>query len=459
MAPRKDTKNSPKTKQIEKDTDAEVVREFGGAPGAVFVMIFSHVFIYYVWACLEFNDAEILYPKSFEDIVPFFVRFYEYITIQAAPTLYTWKIYLGFLVFQIILANTMPGIKVKGLPVPSEKNVQHVYNCNGVYSWYVTLLVVGGLHFSGYFPLTEVSKNLGPLISTAIIFSDITAVLAYVSAIVLGKAHRMSGNVIYDFFMGAWLNPRPFGNFDLKFWAETRVAWIMLWLLTASAAATQYEIYGSISGSMIFMLVAHGLYTNACMKGEECIPTTWDVFYEKWGWMLIYWNFAGVPFFYCAQSVFLTKHNVQLSPGFLALIFVALFGAYYIWDTSQSQRNRYRMQLRGTYVPRYSFPQLPWGTLKEPIRCLETKCGSKLLIDGWWRYARKIHYTCDVVMGLCWGLSCGFSHFLPYLYVSFFVSMISHRYIRDVERCKRKYGDDWKRYQKAVPYAFVPYVF
>lgn len=31
-------------------------------------------------------------------------------------------------------------------------------------------------------------------------------------------------------------------------------------------------------------------------KGEECIPQTWDMFHEKWGFMVIFWNFAGVPF-------------------------------------------------------------------------------------------------------------------------------------------------------------------
>ena len=46
------------------------------------------------------------------------------------------------------------------------------------------------------------------------------------------------------------------------------------------------------------MLIAHFIYANACQKGEECIPTSWDIFYEKWGWMLIYWNLAGVPFVY-----------------------------------------------------------------------------------------------------------------------------------------------------------------
>ncbi len=42
---------------------------------------------------------------------------------------------------------------------------------------------------------------------------------------------------------------------------------------------------------MIFILVAQGLYTNAVAKGEECIPTTWDIFYEKFVILLfIYHN-------------------------------------------------------------------------------------------------------------------------------------------------------------------------
>jgi delta24(24(1))-sterol reductase len=32
---------------------------------------------------------------------------------------------------------------------------------------------------------------------------------------------------------------------------------------------------------MAFMILATGLYINACAKGEECIPQTWDMFHEK----------------------------------------------------------------------------------------------------------------------------------------------------------------------------------
>lgn len=58
---------------------------------------------------------------------------------------------------------------------------------------------------------------------------------------------------------------------------EARVSWIVLFLLTASAAVKQYETLGYVSLPMVFMLLAHGLYTNAIMKGEECIPTTWYI--------------------------------------------------------------------------------------------------------------------------------------------------------------------------------------
>jgi delta24(24(1))-sterol reductase len=45
---------------------------------------------------------------------------------------------------------------------------------------------------------------------------------------------------------------------------------------------------------MVLLIVLHWLYSNACQKGEECVPTTFDIFHEKFGWMLIFWNFAGL---------------------------------------------------------------------------------------------------------------------------------------------------------------------
>ena len=53
-----------------------------------------------------------------------------------------------------------------------------------------------------------------------------------------------------------------------------------------------------------------------------------------------------------------------------------------------------------------------------------------LLVDGWYRYARKMQYTGDIMMALSWGLACGFGSSLPYFYALFFTCMIIHRQIR-----------------------------
>jgi delta24(24(1))-sterol reductase len=317
---------------------------------------------------------------------------------------------------------------------------------------------VVGLHVGGVLPLTVWADQLGPVLTIAVLFADAVALVTYFATLAARRQTRMSGQLVYDFFMGAILNPR-LGRVDLKLFCEARISWILLFLLTLSAAAKEYQLRGTVSGAMIFMVCAHGLYTNACLKGEECIPTTWDIFHEKWGWMLIFWNLAGVPYVYCFNSFYILERGpIRHSNLFIIGLFVLLAGAYYVWDTSQSQKNRFRMQLRGSYVRRRTFPQLPWGTLRDP-EYLRTSDGGTLLVDGWWRYARKIHYSADILMALSWALACGFGGALPYLYPLFFFVMIMHRAERDEKRCRAKYGADWERYLARVPYRFIPYVY
>ncbi len=98
------------------------------------------------------------------------------------------------------------------------------------------------------------------------------------------------------------------------------------------------------------MVLAHLLYVNACMKGEECIPTTWDIFYEKWGFMLIFWNLAGVPFVYCYSTLYILytpRSTTEHTLAYNIFCYALLITAYYIWDTSLSQKNRFRMMQQG----------------------------------------------------------------------------------------------------------------
>jgi len=164
---------------------------------------------------------------------------------------------------------------------------------------------------------------------------------------------------------------------------------------------------------------------------------------------------------YTWNSVYLLKHPERDMPPLTASIFIAVYLlVYYVWDTSNSQKNNFRSVLNGSYKPRpwYIFPQLPWKIVEKPD-FITTKAGSPLLCDGWFKYCRKINYTCDVLFALAWGVACGFEHILPYFYFCFFSGFIYHRALRDNERCTAKYGDDWNRYVEKVPYLLVPYVY
>nr|CAG8561279.1 1099_t:CDS:2 [Entrophospora candida] len=358
-----------KFNELDEMVDSQIVFEFGGPWGVTAMMIGFPILMYYLWGCLQFNRGRLESPLN--------EKLWTSIIQGSTPTFYAAKIYITFCVFEFFLAYVVPGPIVKGAPVSSLKGKQLDYLCNGVWSFYVTIFTSCLLHYYELFKLTDIIDNFGPLMSVAIISGFSITFLVYAATIFQGKQYRMSGYLMYDLFMGA-----------------------------------EYEMFGYVSSSMAFMVFAHFLYVNACMKGEECIPTTWDMTYEKFGFMLIFWNFAGVPFTYCYSTLYLHISSVD----------------------------------NGRPITHSSF----WTYF-----CY----GNLLLTSGWWGIARKIHYTADLLMAFDWGFITGFNTLIPFFYPVFFVVVLTHRVTRDMERCSRKYGNDWQEYCKRVPYIFIPGIY
>jgi delta24(24(1))-sterol reductase len=182
------------------------------------------------------------------------------------------------------------------------------------------------------------------------------------------------------------------------------------------------------------------------------------MYYEKWGFMLIFWNLAGVPLSYCHCTIYLANHAPSVyhwNPYALTALYISYLFMYWVWDTTNSQKNRFRAKEMGNLVIRKTFPQMPWGTLENP-KTIRTKTGDSILVDGWYGYARKIHYSCDLYFALTWAAITGFQSPFPWFYPLFFASMISHRAYRDIERCQEKYGEAWDEYTRKVPYLFIP---
>ena len=432
--------------------------EFGGSWGVTAMMLGFPVLMWYMWIGATYYGGHFPTPEKGEDFLHFLLVLGNLVYTGAFPSTKAWEIYWGFLIFQVICYLYLPGVTAYGKPLKHEAGKQLEYYCTGVWAFYTTIAVAALLHVTGLFKLYTIIDEFGPIMSVAIISGYVVSIVAYGSAFYRGAEHRMTGYHVYDFFMGAELNPRMFGLLDLKMFFEVRLPWYILFLLSSGAAARQYEQLGFVSGEVGFMLLSHFLYANACSKGEEMIVTTWDMYYEKWGFMLIFWNLAGVPFSYCHSTIYLANHDPSVyhwNPIILTLFYTSYLFVYWVWDTCNSQKNQFRHEERGKALNRKTFPQLPWQKVTNP-QTIKTKTGSSILVDGWYGYARKLHYTCDLYFALSWGLITGFASPFPWFYAFFFCPMILHRAYRDNERCQERYGEAWTEYRRRVPYLFIP---
>jgi len=78
----------------------------------------------YLWLALTRHHGAAFGPRSFGDVMPFLRECAHQITIGAAPSPHAAAIYFGFLAFELVLAYVMPGVRVQGLPVPSENGAR-----------------------------------------------------------------------------------------------------------------------------------------------------------------------------------------------------------------------------------------------------------------------------------------------------------------------------------------------
>ncbi|KAK2592590.1 C-24(28) sterol reductase [Conoideocrella luteorostrata] len=433
--------------------------EFGGSFGALGLMIGFPILMWYMWIGATYYSGKLPLPKD-QTWLEFGQHLSHLVYKGAFPNMKAWTIYWLFFVFEMLMYCYMPGVLMQGRPLPHEDGKRLPYYCSAYTSFYASIAVAAALHLTNIFPLYTLVDEFGSILTVAILSGFLNSFIVYCQAIIRGRTHRLTGHLIYDFFMGAELNPR-IGILDFKMFYEVRIPWYILFFLSCSTAAKQYHMYGYVSAEVMFLVMAHYLYANACSKAEELITSSWDMYFEKLGFMLTFWNMAGVPFSYCHCALYFANHHpseYRWNRYALTALFVVYLFMYWMWDTSNSQKNGFRqMERQGKLTKRNTFPQLPWQIVKNP-KTLQNAAGDRILVDGWFGIIRKPNYVPDMFFSFSWGLITGFKSPFPWFYSVFFMVMIIHRANRDIERCRRKYGDAWRQYEKEVPYLFVPYL-
>ncbi|PHH55448.1 Delta(14)-sterol reductase [Ceratocystis fimbriata CBS 114723] len=290
-----------------------------------------------------------------------------------------------------------------------------------------------------------------------------------------------TGNILYDWFIGRELNPRVtlpfFGEIDIKEWCELRPGLLMWALCNFTWVAKQYRNYGYVSDSMVFLASIQTLYVIDAWYYEPAILTMIDITLDGFGNMLSFGDLVWVPFLYSTQTRYLATYPVTLGPYGLAATFIVLLTGFMIFRSSNSEKNEFRRDPKSPKVAH--------------LKYITTKTGSKLLITGWWGMARHINYLGDWIQSWPYSLPTGVAGYtimaagsgvegalimldgrevvqgaargwgilFTYFYVFYFATLLLHREGRDDDKCYKKYGDDWLKYKKQVPYKIIPYIY
>ncbi|EGW32788.1 uncharacterized protein SPAPADRAFT_60137 [Spathaspora passalidarum NRRL Y-27907] len=368
-----------------------------------------------------------------------------------------WLAYLAWFGILVALDFILPGTAAQGVELRDGSKLNYKINGPAVSSVFVAVLLARAWQVKGYFlpELQFVYDHQLELTLVTTIFSMLLAVFVYVcSFIPLTKPNgkgtherilSVNGNTrnpIYDWFIGRELNPR-IGTWDIKLFCELRPGMLLWLLINLSCVHQQYHQLGKVTDSLILVNLLQAFYIFDGVLNENGLLTMIDVTTDGFGFMLSFGDLAWVPWAYSLQSRYLSCPGNEIELGWtnLSLIVLVKVVGFYIFRSANKQKSDFRS-----------------GKL-DHLKSIQTKTGSKLLIDGWWGLSQHINYFGDWLIGWSWCLPTGFQTPLTYFYVIYFGTLLLHRQIRDETKCRGKYGKDWEKYEKLVPYKIIPYIY
>ncbi|ESK94667.1 c-14 sterol reductase [Moniliophthora roreri MCA 2997] len=420
--------------------------EFLGPPGALFITLAVPLTIYGLYfGCSEETGG---CPP------PNFSTYPDRITLALSnPTF--WKglwdskataIYFGWYAFCVAAWAVLPGAEIEGTTMRTGEKKR--YKINALSTFLLALGITSGIIYNyGPGAFTFLYERWVGFATASILMATLQAIGVYVMSFREGKLLALggnSGNFIYDFYIGRELNP-SIGSFDIKSFNELRPGLILWTLIDISMACEQAVRRGglaNVTDSMWLVLLFQIGYVADALYNEPAIFTTMDITTDGFGFMLSIGDLAWVPFVYSLQARYLAFNQRELGPVLTGLIFLVNGVGYYIFRASNGEKNDFRN-----------------GINPKNLQYFTTERGSKLLTSGWWGRSRHPNYLGDLLMALAWSLPTGFETPITYFYVTYFTVLLVHRQRRDDENCEKKYGKDWEKYKKMVPYRIVPYVY
>ncbi|KAF6757146.1 C-14 sterol reductase [Ephemerocybe angulata] len=421
--------------------------EFLGPPGAFVISIVVPIVLYALYfGCSEASGGHppSLSLASLRENVGSAVG-----SVEWWRSLWDWDAslaYLGWYAFCVASWAVLPGKWVEGTTLRTGEKLK--YKVNALPTFFLAIsIALAVIIRGGPQAFTFIYEKWVGLVSAALLMSFVQATACYIASFrpdALLALGGNSGNVVYDWFIGRELNP-GIGCFDISTFNELRPSMILWELIDISMVCEQAVRRGgfvNVTASMWLVLAFHTLYVFDCMYNESALFTTMDVTTDGFGFMLSVGDLVWIPFTFSLQARYLAFRHVELGAlGVIGVISVNAVG-YWIFRSANGEKNEFRN-----------------GKNPKNLKYMDTKRGTKLLITGWWGVCQHPNYMGDLIMSVAWCLPTGFSTPITYFYPVYFTALLVHRQMRDDEACAQKYGDDWKKYKKLVPYKIVPGIY
>lgn len=415
--------------------------EFGGVNGVILLTFGLPLFT-------------IIINKKLTPDVQFHTTLSYYFNLKQSGHL--WLAYLSWFGALVVMDIILPGKWVRGSKL--RDGSQLLYKINGIWNCLLLLLVLGlrWLLTDGEMPeLQYLYENYLELGMMSIFFSFLLSIFVYLNSFnedtessnkkgKMKKLLSLGGNTtlpVYDWFIGRELNPRFFGgSLDLKLFCELRPG-LLLWFLINLSCLHHNYIQGKDLTALLLITSLQSFYVFDGVLNEEGLLSMMDIVSDGFGFMLAFGDLSLVPFTYALQARYLSVYETNLSNWQITLILTIMAIGYYIFHSSNMEKSNFRQ-----------------GKLPH-LKSIVTKRGTKLLADSWWSKSQHINYLGDWLIALSWCLTTWFNTPLTYYYCIYFAILLLHRQKRDELKCSKKYGDDWVKYQKLVPYKIIPYVY
>ncbi|KAL6241458.1 erg24, C-14 sterol reductase [Rhinocladiella similis] len=400
---------------------------------------------------------------------------------------------LSFYGISLLLHFILPGREVEGVVL--NNGGRHHYKFN---AWSSAMVIMAGLAIgtalqgADFVVWTFIWENFPQLVSANLVIAYVLSVAVYLASFSIPHSGQpnpgnrelapggCTGNILYDFFIGRELNPRfklpswiPIAGgqvLDVKVFMEIRPGLLGYIILDLAFIAHQYKEHGFVTDSILLITLFQAFYVFDSLYMEPAILTTIDVIADGFGFMLAFGDIVWVPFIYSLPARYLAVYPLSLGfTGIAAVLAIQAVG-YYIFRSSNNQKNRFRTDPND---PRVSH-----------LETITTEAGSKLIVSGWWGLARHINYLGDWIMGFAYctptgiagyvihkytnpvtgavtrevtqGPARGWGMIFTYFYIVYFGVLLVHRELRDEEKCQKKYGKDYERYCKRVRWRIIP---